>query len=116
MGTSPSWIRLQSPCSAPIPFAEKKGTAELRMCVGYRDLNKIIKKNRCPLPLMDALLDRVRRAKCFAKLDMRDAYHLIRIREGDEWKMAFKTCYGLFEFVSSVVWTLQRPNDISIIY
>jgi hypothetical protein len=76
--------RSTSPCSAPILFAEKEGTSELRMCVGYGGLNKITKKNRYPLPLIDVLLDRVRQAKCFVKLDMRDAYHLIRIREGDE--------------------------------
>ena len=91
--------RSTSPCSAPILFAEKKGTTELRMCVDYRGLNKITKKNRYPLPLIDVLLDRVRGAKYFVKLDLRDAYHLIRIREGDEWKTAFKTRYGLFEWL-----------------
>jgi Reverse transcriptase (RNA-dependent DNA polymerase) len=91
--------RSQSSAGAPILFATKKDTPELRMCVDYRGLNKITRKDRYPLPLIDVLLDRLKGAKYFVKLDLRDAFHLMRIREGNEWKTAFKTRYGLFEWL-----------------
>jgi hypothetical protein len=62
-------------------------------------LNKITIKNRYPLPLISKLLDRLGYAKIFSKLDLHDAYHYLYIKEGDEWKTAFKTCYGLFEYI-----------------
>ena len=70
----------------------------MRLCVDYRGLNKITIKNRYPLPLVSEMLDRLSRAKIFTKLDLRDAYHRLRIKEGDEWKTAFKTRYGHFEY------------------
>jgi hypothetical protein len=87
-----------SPAGAPILFVPKKdGT--LRLCVDYRGLNDITIKNRYPLPLIGELLDRLNGAKVFSKLDLKDAYYRIRIREGDEWKTAFRTKYGHFEFL-----------------
>ena len=56
-----------------------------------RGLNKVTILNRCPLPLMNELRDRVRGAKIFTKLDLKSGYNLIRIKEGDEWKTAFRT-------------------------
>ena len=92
------WIRRStSPAGAPIMFVPKKDGA-LRLCVDYRALNKITIKNRTPLPLISETLDRLRRAKIFTKLDLKDAYHRIRIRAGDEWKTAFRTRYGHFEY------------------
>jgi hypothetical protein len=86
-----------SPAAAPIVFAKKKdGT--LRLCVDYRALNKITVKNRYPLPLISEMLDRMRSARIFTKLDLRGAYNLIRIKEGDEWKTAFRTRYGQYEY------------------
>jgi len=76
----------------------KKKDGSLRLCVDYRGLNKITKKNRYPLPLILGLLDRLRTEKIFTKLDLRGAYDLLRIRLGDEWKTAFRTCYGHFEY------------------
>ena len=93
------WIRRsKSPAGAPILFAKKKdGT--LRLCVDYRGLNKVTVKNRHPLPLIGESLERLSEAKWYTKLDVRDAYHRIRIREGDEWKTAFRTRYGHFEYL-----------------
>lgn len=87
-----------SPCGAPILFARKKD-GSLRLCVDYRRLNDLTVKNVYPLPRIDNLLDRMAGAKFFTKLDLKDAYWLIRIKEGDEWKTAFRTRYGLFEYL-----------------
>ena len=70
----------------------------LRLCVDYRGLNKITVKNRHPLPLITETLDRLQGARSFTKLDIRNAYHRIRIRPGDEWKTAVCTRYGHFEY------------------
>jgi hypothetical protein len=69
------------------------------LCVDYRGINKITIANRYPLPLMSELQDRVRGAKFFTKMDLKNGYHLIRIKEGDEWKTAFRCRYGLYEFL-----------------
>ena len=87
-----------SPAGAPILFVKKKD-GSLRLCVDYRGLNKITTKNRYPLPLINELLDRLATAKFYTKLDIRNAYHRIRIAEGEEWKTAFRTRYGLFEYL-----------------
>jgi len=89
--------RSSSPVAAPILFAKKKDEG-LRLCVDYRALNKATVKNRYPLPLISEMLDRVREARIFTKLDLRGAYNLIRIKEGDEYKTAFRTRYGQFEY------------------
>lgn len=92
------WIRPStSPAGAPILFVPKKDGG-MRLCVDYRGLNKITIKNRCPLPLINETLDRLVGAKYFTKLDLRDAYYRIRIKNGDEWKTAFRTRYGHFEY------------------
>jgi hypothetical protein len=92
------WIREStSPAGAPILFTPKKD-GELRLCVDYRGLNRITRKNRYPLPLISEILDRVVGAKRYTKIDLRHAYHRIRIRGGDEWKTAFRTRYGQFEY------------------
>lgn len=93
------WIReSKSPAGAPVLFAPK-ADGSLRLCVDYRGLNSLTIKNRYPLPLIDEMLDRLQGARFFTKLDLRDAYHRIRIREGDEWKTAFRTRYGHFEYL-----------------
>ena len=86
-----------SSCSAPVLFAPKKDGG-LRLCVDYRGLNSITKKNRYPLPLIEDVINALSGAKIFTKLDLRDGYHNIRIAEGDEWKTAFRTKQGLFEY------------------
>ena len=92
------WIRpSQSPAGAPIFFIPKKdGT--LRLYVDYRGLNAITIKNRYPLPLISETLDRLSGATIFTQLDLKDAYHRIRIKKGDEWKTAFRTRYGHYEY------------------
>jgi hypothetical protein len=68
------------------------------MCVDYRGLNKVTIKNRYPLPLISGLLDQLGQAKIYTKLDLRGAYNLVCIKEGDEWKTAFRTRYEHFEY------------------
>jgi len=87
----------KSPAGAPILFVKKKD-GSLRMCVDYRGLNKITVKNRYPLPLISGLLDQLGQAKIYTKIDLRGAYNLVRVKEGDEWKTAFRTRYGHFEY------------------
>jgi hypothetical protein len=86
-----------SPYGAPVLFVRKKdGT--LRMCVDYRGLNKITRKNRHPLPRIDELLDRFRGARYYSKLDLLSGYHQQRIFEPHTHKTAFRCRYGHFEF------------------
>ncbi|XP_056425793.1 uncharacterized protein LOC130367400, partial [Hyla sarda] len=87
-----------SPAGAGFFFVSKKD-GSLRPCIDYRGLNKITVKNRYPLPLISELFDRLQGAHIFTKLDLRGAYNLIRIREGDEWKTAFNTRDGHFEYL-----------------
>jgi len=89
--------RSKSPAGSPILFVKKKDGG-LRLCVDYRALNAITVRDRYPIPLISEILDRLRRAKTFTKIDLRGAYNLIRVKEGDEWKTAFRTRYGLFEY------------------
>ena len=93
------WIRRsESSAGAPILFVQKKDGG-LRLCVDYRALNKLTTKNRYPLPLIPEILDRLSGAKYFTKLDLKDAYYRIRIKAGDEWKTAFRTRYGHYEYM-----------------
>ena len=87
----------KSSAGAPILFVPKKEGRGLCLCVDSRGLNKLTILNRYPLPLMYELRDHVRGAKIFTKLDLKSGYNLIRIIEGDKWKTAFRTRYGLFE-------------------
>jgi len=87
----------QSPAGAPILFVPKPDGG-LRLCMDYRQLNKLTILDKYPLPLMSELRDRVAGATIFTKLDLKDGYHLIRIKKGDEWKTAFRTRYGQYEY------------------
>ena len=86
-----------SPAGSPVLFVPKKG-GEKRLCIDYRKLNAITIKDRYPLPLADELRARLQGAKMFTKLDLRGAYNLVRIKEGEEWKTAFRTRYGHYEY------------------
>ncbi len=76
-----------------------KKDGSLRPCIDYRGLNSITVKNTYPLPLMSSAFERLQGASIFTKLDLRNAYHLVRIRQGDEWKTAFNTPRGHFEYL-----------------
>ncbi|QRW07008.1 Transposon Tf2-7 polyprotein [Ceratobasidium sp. AG-Ba] len=84
-------------CS-PVIFVPKKN-GKRRMCVDYRALNENTVKNSYPIPLISTLVEKLRGAKIFTTLDLKWGYNLVRIKEGDEWKTAFKTKYGLFEYL-----------------
>ncbi|XP_075894338.1 uncharacterized protein LOC142896522 [Nelusetta ayraudi] len=87
-----------SPAGAGFFFVVKKDTT-LRPCIDYRGLNDITVKNRYPLPLISSAFELLEGATFFTKLDLRNAYHLVRIREGDEWKTAFNTPTGHYEYL-----------------
>ncbi|SYW81095.1 uncharacterized protein UHO2_07003 [Ustilago hordei] len=88
----------KSPARSPVLFVPKKDGG-LRLCVDYRGLNKITVKNRAPLPLIEEQLFLLRKARIYTKLDLRAAYNLIQIAKGDEWKTAFGTQLGLYEYL-----------------
>lgn len=86
-----------SPYGAPVIFVKKKD-GSLRMCIDYRALNKVTVKNRYPMPRIDDVLDKLHGAKVFTSLDLQSGYHQIRIAESDEFKTAFRTPLGHFQF------------------
>jgi hypothetical protein len=89
---------LKSPATAPIIFVPKAYGWGLRLCVNYHGLNKVTITNWYPLPIMSELQDRVRGVKIFTKINLKNGYNLIWIKPGDEWKIVFKTWYGLYEY------------------
>jgi hypothetical protein len=91
--------RSTSSTSSPILFVPKPHSQGLRLCVDYRGLNRITIANRYPLPLISELQDPIRDTQIFTKIDPKNGYHLVHIKDGDEWKTAFRTRYGLYEFL-----------------
>ena len=86
-----------SPWGASVLVAKKKGKT-LRLCVDYRQLNRVTIKNRYLLPRTDNLFDQLRGARVYFKIDLRTSYHQLKVRETDIPKAAFRTCYGHYEF------------------
>ena len=78
-------------------FVKKKDKA-LRLCIDYRQLDRVTIKNRYPLPRIDNLFDQMRGARVYSKIDLRTDYHQLRVREADIPKTTFRTRYGHFEF------------------
>ncbi|GJW68781.1 putative reverse transcriptase domain-containing protein [Tanacetum coccineum] len=86
-----------SPWGAPVLFVKKKD-GSFRMCIDYRELNKLTVKNRYPLPRIDDLFDQLQGSSVYSKIDLRSGYHQLRIKEEDIPITAFRTRYGHFEF------------------
>jgi hypothetical protein len=87
-----------SPWGAPVLFVKKKD-GSFRLCVDYRQLNKITVKNKYPLPRIDDLFDQLQGSQCFSKIDLRSGYHQLKIKDEDISKTAFRTRYGHYEFL-----------------
>ncbi|GKB94296.1 putative reverse transcriptase domain-containing protein, partial [Tanacetum coccineum] len=86
-----------SPWGSPVLFVKKKD-GSLRMCIDYRELNKLTIKNRYPLPRIDNLFDQLQGSRYFSKIELRSGYHQLRVHEDDIPKTVFRTRYGHFEF------------------
>ena len=97
-----------SPWGAPVLFVKKKdGT--LRMCIDYRQINKVTVKNKYLLPRIEDLFDQLKGASVFSKIDLRSGYYQLRVKEVDVPKTAFRTCYGHYEFLVMSFWLTNAP-------
>ena len=93
------FIRVSNSLVTALILFIKKPEGGLRFCIDYRRLNRVIKKDRYPLPFIYETLRNINKAKQFTKLDVIAAFYKLRIFEEDEWKTAFRTRYGLYEWI-----------------
>ena len=99
-----------SPWGVSVLFVKKKdGT--LRLCVDYRQLNKMTMKNKHPLPRIDDLFDQLKGASVFLKIDLQSKYHQLRIKNTDVHKTTFRTRYGHYEFLVMLFRLTNAPMD-----
>ena len=102
---------IRESCSSagyPILFVLKKN-GKLCLCINYQQLNSITIKNCYLLPRIDATMDKINGATHFTKLDLQGAYSLVRMKEGEEWKTAFRTRYGLYEYLVMLMGLTNAP-------
>nr|GFC44282.1 putative reverse transcriptase domain-containing protein [Tanacetum cinerariifolium] len=101
------------PWGAPVLFIKKKD-GSFQMCIDYRELNKLMVKNRYPLPRIDDLFDQLQGSSVYSKIDLRSGYHQLRVREENVLKMAFRARYGHYEFqvmLNQRTGGIYRPHE-----
>ena len=98
-----------SPWGASVLFVKKRD-GSLRLCINYKQLNKVTIKNKYPLPRIDDLFDQLQGTRCFSKIDLRSRYHQLRVKREDISKKDFHTRYGHYEFLVMLFGLTNAPT------